>query len=132
MCSTTADLSQLDMPAYIYSSREDHIVPWRSAYLSRGILGGETTFVMGASGHIAGVVNPPAKGKRSHWRNEIPAATAADWLAAATEHKGSWWPHWIEWLERFAGAERPARKTLGSKRHKPGEAAPGRYVKEKA
>ncbi|MBK6631663.1 MAG: class I poly(R)-hydroxyalkanoic acid synthase [Betaproteobacteria bacterium] len=132
MCGTAADLGRLDMPAYLYSSREDHIVPWHSAYLSRDILGGETTFVMGASGHIAGVINPPAKGKRSHWRNDAPAATASDWLTGSTEHPGSWWPHWIEWLKRFAGAERPARKTLGSKRHKPGEVAPGRYVKEKA
>jgi polyhydroxyalkanoate synthase len=132
MCGTTADLGRLDMPAYIYSSREDHIVPWRSAYLSRGILGGETTFVMGASGHIAGVVNPPAKGKRSHWRNDAAAATAEEWLAGATEHKGSWWPHWIEWLRRFAGEERDAPKKPGSRRHKPIEAAPGRYVKAKA
>ncbi len=132
MCGTTADIGRLDMPAYIYSSREDHIVPWRSAYLSRGMLGGETTFVMGASGHIAGVINPPAKGKRSHWRNEARAATAEDWLGGATEHKGSWWPHWIEWLKRFAGEEREADGRLGSRRYRPIEAAPGRYVKEKA
>ena len=132
MCGTTADLSRLDMPAYIYSSREDHIVPWRSAYHSRGILGGETTFVMGASGHIAGVVNPPATGKRSHWRNESPAATAEAWLAGATEHRGSWWPHWVEWLRRHAGELRKAPKQPGSRLHKPIEAAPGRYVKEKA
>ena len=87
---------------------------------------------MGASGHIAGVINPPASGKRSHWRNDAPAATAEDWLAGATEHKGSWWPHWIEWLKRFAGPQRPAKGTLGSRRHRPIEAAPGRYVKEKA
>ncbi len=132
MCGTTADLGRLDMPAYIYSSREDHIVPWKSAYLSRGLLGGETTFVMGASGHIAGVVNPPAKGKRSHWRNDAAAASAEDWLAGATEHKGSWWPHWIEWLRRHAGEERAAPKKPGSRRYKPIEAAPGRYVKERA
>ncbi len=132
MCGTAADLRRLDMPAYIYSSREDHIVPWKSAYLSRGILGGETAFVMGASGHIAGVINPPASGRRSHWRNDAPAATAEDWLAGATEHKGSWWPHWMEWLRRYAGAERKARQALGSHRHRPTEAAPGRYVKEKA
>ena len=132
MCGTTADLSRLDMPAYIYSSREDHIVPWRSAYHSRGILGGETTFVMGASGHIAGVVNPPSTGKRSHWRNESPAATAEAWLAGATEHRGSWWPHWVEWLRRHAGELRKAPKQPGSRRHKPIEAAPGRYVKERA
>jgi polyhydroxyalkanoate synthase len=132
MCGTTADLGRLDMPAYIYSSREDHIVPWRTSYLSRGILGGETTFMLGASGHIAGVVNPPAKGKRSHWRNDTPADTAEDWLTGATEHKGSWWPHWMEWLKRFAGAEREAPRKPGSRRHKPIEAAPGRYVREKA
>ena len=132
MCGTTADLKRLDMPAYIYSSREDHIVPWKSAYLSRGVLGGETTFVMGASGHIAGVINPPASGKRSHWRNDAPADSAEDWLAGATEYKGSWWPHWIEWLRRFAGAERKVKKTVGSRRYKPIESAPGRYVKEKA
>ncbi len=132
MCGTTADLGRLDMPAYIYASREDHIVPWKSAYLSRGLLGGETTFVMGASGHIAGVINPAAKGKRSHWRSETATATAEDWLAGAAEHKGSWWPHWIEWLGRFAGGEREAPKKPGNRRHKPIEAAPGRYVKEKA
>ncbi|MCA1974982.1 MAG: class I poly(R)-hydroxyalkanoic acid synthase [Caenispirillum sp.] len=132
MCGTTADLGRLDMPAYLYASREDHIVPWKSAYLSRRLLGGETTFVMGASGHIAGVVNPPAKGRRSHWRNDAAAASADDWFAGATEHKGSWWPHWIEWLRRHAGEERLAPKKLGSRRHRPIEAAPGRYVKEKA
>ncbi|MDR2239102.1 MAG: class I poly(R)-hydroxyalkanoic acid synthase [Zoogloeaceae bacterium] len=131
MCGVTADLRRLDMPAYIYASREDHIVPWRSAYLSRGLLGGETTFVMGASGHIAGVINPPAKGKRSHWRNET-AVDAEDWLAGATEYKGSWWPNWIEWLGRFSGAQRAAPKRAGNRRYKPIEAAPGRYVKEKA
>ncbi|HMM55224.1 MAG TPA: class I poly(R)-hydroxyalkanoic acid synthase [Candidatus Desulfobacillus sp.] len=132
MCGTTADLGHLDMPAYVYASREDHIVPWKSAYLSRGLLGGETTFVMGASGHIAGVVNPPAKGKRSHWRNDAEAADADEWLAGASEHKGSWWPHWIDWLKGHAGAERPAPKKPGNRRHKPIEAAPGRYVREKA
>ena len=132
MCGTTADLGRLDMPAYLYASREDHIVPWKSAYLSRGLLGGETTFVMGASGHIAGVVNPPAKGKRSHWRNDAAVASADEWFAGATEHKGSWWPHWIEWLKRHAGRQRAAPKKPGSRCHKPIEAAPGRYVKEKA
>jgi len=133
MCGTTADLRRLDMPAYIYASREDHIVPWTSAYLSRGLLGGETIFTMGASGHIAGVVNPPAKGKRSYWHNGETAVIDADaWLAGATEEKGSWWPHWVEWLKGFAGAQRAAPKQAGNQRYKPIEAAPGRYVKEKA
>ena len=132
MCGTTADLGRLDMPAYLYASREDHIVPWQSAYRSRALLGGETTFVLGASGHIAGVINPPAAGKRSHWRNDGPAADAGQWLAGATEFAGSWWPHWLEWLKGHAGKLRAAPKQPGSRRHKPIEAAPGRYVKERA
>ncbi len=132
MCGTTADLRRLDMPAYVYASREDHIVPWKSAYLSRALLGGETTFVMGASGHIAGVVNPPAKGKRSYWFNPDQVADANDWLAGATERKGSWWPDWIEWLRRHAGKLRAAPKKAGSRDYPGIEAAPGRYVKEKA
>jgi acetoacetyl-CoA reductase len=119
------------MPAYIYSSREDHIVPWRSAYLSRGSSAARPTFVLGASGHIAGVINPAAKNKRSHWRNDAAAATPK-WLAGATEHKGSWWPHWIEWLKAHGGEERVPRRRSSAAGATPIEAAPGRYVKEKA
>ncbi len=132
MCGVKADLGRVDMPAFVYGSREDHIVPWKSAYLSRGLLGGETTFVLGASGHIAGVINPPAKNKRSHWINASTTANADEWFDTATEIKGSWWPVWAEWLKRHAGGEVAARGRLGSKAYAPGEPAPGRYVKEKA
>jgi len=135
ICGEENDLSRLTMPAYILATREDHIVPWRTAYHSRAIVGGETTFVLGASGHIAGVVNPASKNKRSFWTGDSNSDrikhSSEDWLASANEHKGSWWPHWMTWLKQFGGEERAARKKLGSKIHKPIEAAPGRYVQEK-
>src|SRR5690606_22561415 len=97
------DLTKLDMPSYVYASREDHIVPWTSAYASTGILTGPVRFVLGASGHIAGVVNPPAANKRSHWvgkDNDYPEAQT--WLAQAEEVQGSWWPDWASWLKQHA------------------------------
>ena len=132
MCGVKADLGRVDMPAFVYASREDHIVPWKSAYLSRGLLGGDTTFVLGASGHIAGVINPPTKNKRSHWLGDSATANADEWFEAATEVKGSWWPVWAKWLASHNGGEVAARAKLGSKAYPPGEPAPGRYVKEKA
>jgi polyhydroxyalkanoate synthase len=132
MCGVKADLGRVDMPAFIYASREDHIVPWKSAYLSRNLLGGDTTFVLGASGHIAGVINPAVKNKRSHWLNDSATANADEWFDTATEVKGSWWPVWAEWLKGHNGGEVAARAKLGSKDYPPGEPAPGSYVKEKA
>jgi polyhydroxyalkanoate synthase len=132
MCGVKADLGKVDMPAFILATREDHIVPWQSSYLGRKLLGGETTFVLGASGHIAGVINPAAKNKRSHWINDSASADAEEWLATATEVKGSWWQRWADWLGQHAGGEAKARGRMGSKNYPPGEPAPGRYVKEKA
>jgi polyhydroxyalkanoate synthase len=132
MFGEPADLSMIDMPVFIYASREDHIVPWKSSYLSRDLVSGETTFVLGASGHIAGVINPPAKNKRSYWFNDENPVKADDWLAGADEVKGSWWPTWSEWLTRFKGGTRAAPKTLGNGQYQPLEPAPGRYVKQKA
>jgi polyhydroxyalkanoate synthase len=132
MCGVHVDLGRLEMPTFIYASREDHIVPWKTAYLSRGLLGGDTTFVLGASGHIAGVINSPAKNKRSYWTNESEANSSVEWLDGASEIKGSWWPQWAGWLRGFGGVERPARGALGSSNFVPGEAAPGSYVKEAA
>jgi len=136
-CGVPVDLGAIGLPSFILASREDHIVPWKSAYRSVGLLKGDVTFVLGASGHIAGVVNPPAKGKRSHWTGGGTAGAPAypadpdEWLAAAEEHPGSWWPVWSNWLAAFKGGERKAAKGLGNKRHKAIEPAPGRYVKEK-
>jgi polyhydroxyalkanoate synthase len=132
MCGVKADLGKVDMPVFILATREDHIVPWKTSYLGRNLLGGKTTFVLGASGHIAGVINPAAKNKRSHWVNDADAADPDEWLASATEAKGSWWPRWAEWLKTFADGEVAARGRLGNKAYPPSEPAPGRYVKEKA
>jgi polyhydroxyalkanoate synthase len=118
------------MPAYIVASREDHIVPWKSAYASTRLVGGDVTFVLGASGHIAGVVNPPAKKRRNYWTNPKLPESADDWLAGAETHPGSWWPHWGAWLAHQAGARRPARRSLGSTAYPPLDPAPGRYVLE--
>ncbi|MFZ5543675.1 MAG: class I poly(R)-hydroxyalkanoic acid synthase [Pseudomonadota bacterium] len=135
VCGEKIDLGKLKAPVYIYASREDHIVPWDSAYLSTQLLKGKKRFVLGASGHIAGVINPPAKKKRSHWiakGNAALPARASDWFANAQEHPGSWWPDWAAWLAPHAGKQLAAPKALGSKRFKPIEPAPGRYVKAKA
>ena len=126
------DLGEIDVPAYLYGSREDHIVPWHGAYQSTRLLSGPLRFVLGASGHIAGVINPAAKGKRSHWVGESLPESADDWLAAATEVPGSWWPDWANWLAGFAGERRAAPKRPGNAHYRPIEPAPGRYVKEKA
>jgi polyhydroxyalkanoate synthase subunit PhaC len=124
------DLGRIKVPAYFMAAREDHIVPWQTAYLGRRLVTGETTFVLGASGHIAGVVNPAAKNKRSYWVGEQDAASAEEWFNAAQEQKGSWWPHWIEWLRARSGKQIAARTRLGNRQYKQMEAAPGRYVKE--
>lgn len=132
MCGVKVDLGKVDMPAYLLATREDHIVPWQSAYQSTRLLGGPTRFVLGASGHIAGVINPASKNKRSYWINDDTKADAESWLGASEEKKGSWWNDWAIWLKAQAGGEVKARATLGSKDHKVIEPAPGRYVKEKA
>jgi len=130
MAGASIDLARVTMPACIVASRDDHIVPWRSAYRSTQLLGGEATFVLGASGHIAGVVNPPAKNRRNHWTNPVLAATADDWLARAETHPGSWWPHWGAWVARHGGRLVPAPRAAGSAARPPLYPAPGRYVLE--
>ncbi|HWT34664.1 MAG TPA: alpha/beta fold hydrolase, partial [Paraburkholderia sp.] len=132
MCGTPVDLGRIDMPAYLLATEEDHIVPWRSAYQSTQLLGGETEFVLGASGHIAGVINSASKNKRSYWTGGTPGSDAGQWLTGATRQSGSWWNHWIRWVKQHAGGEVKARTTPGNAKHKPIEAAPGRYVKVRA
>ena len=134
VCGQKIDFRKLKLPVYIYGSREDHIVPIGGAYASTQHLPGQKRFVMGASGHIAGVINPPAAKKRSHWVREdgkFPA-TQADWQAGATEQAGSWWTDWASWLQSHAGKQIAAPKTYGKGKHKAIEPAPGRYVKAKA
>ena len=131
VCGQKVDLGKITVPAYIYASHDDHIVPWKSAYESTHILKGKNRFVLGASGHIAGVINPPAKNKRHYFENNQLAKTADEWLAAAKDIKGSWWPNYAKWLEEFGGKKVKASKTFGNARYKKLEAAPGKYVKEK-
>jgi len=135
VCGESIDLSKVQLPAYIYGSREDHIVPIQAAYDCTQVLPGKKRFVMGASGHIAGVINPPAKNKRSHWLREdgkLPA-TMEDWLQGAVEHKGSWWNDWSDWLKSHAGKQVAAPKTYGrAGQFAAIEPAPGRYVRQKA
>ena len=130
MCGKAVDLRRIAMPAYVYASREDHIVPWRSAYRTIGLLGGDIGFVLGSSGHIAGVVNPPSSHRRNYWTNELLTDDPDDWLARAQSHHGSWWPHWADWLAGHGGSLRHAPPSVGSARHKPLAPAPGTYVVE--
>ena len=132
VCGELVDLGKIKAPFFVYASREDHIVPWTAAYASVPLIAGKKTFCLGASGHIAGVINPPAKGKRSHWTNaQLPAQPEA-WLASATEHAGSWWPVWSGWLKPLGGKLVAAPKTAGNAKFKAIEPAPGRYVQAKA
>lgn len=132
VCGEKIDLGAIKAPVFIYASREDHIVPWQAAYASTGILKGEKHFVLGASGHIAGVINPATKNKRSHWVNDKLPADSADWFEGATEKPGSWWPEWSGWLATHAGKQVAAPKAYGNRVHKAIEPAPGRYVRQKA
>jgi len=132
MCSTPVDLSKITCPSYIYASREDHIVPWKSAYNSTQILKGQKRFVLGASGHIAGVINPPYKKKRNYWISTKLPSEAQDWYAAAKVVEGSWWPDYVQWLASQSGKKIKPKAQLGSIKYKVIEPAPGSYVKEKA
>jgi len=129
---TPIDLGNIDIPAFVFATREDHIVPWESAFKSTQLLAGETTFVLGASGHVAGVINPARANKRSYWTGTSDSAVAAEWFAKADEAKGSWWAQWSQWLQLRGGKSIPARKKLGNRKFSPQADAPGSYVLEKA
>ena len=121
------DVTRVTAPSYVLSTVEDHIAPWKTTYETTQLFAGPVEFVLGASGHIAGVINPPAKGKYGHWTHVDTPVTPEEWLAAAREHEGSWWPHWDRWLEAFGGGEVPAR-VPGSGGLPAIEDAPGSYV----
>ena len=126
------DFGKIAVPAYVLATREDHIVPWRTAYSTTQLVGGEKRFVLAASGHIAGVINPASRGKRSHWTGEKLPVNADEWLAGAVETPGSWWTDWTDWLGRLGGGRVKARSRLGNEQFKPGESAPGSYVRQRA
>jgi polyhydroxyalkanoate synthase subunit PhaC len=134
------DFGSIALPTFLYASKEDHIVPWTSAYKSTQLLTGDVTFVLGASGHIAGVINPPAKNKRNYWVAGAAAEGAAaelptepqQFLDTAEKVPGSWWPNWYAWLAPHGGLKINAPRTPGNATYQPVEEAPGSYVREKA
>ena len=125
------DLSKIETPSYVQAGREDHIAPSQSVWKLTRTLKGPTRFVLAGSGHIAGVVNPPAAGKYQYWTNDAPAGTLDEFIAGATEHKGSWWPDWIRWLtaEKPKTVKAEGARVPGAGKMKPIEDAPGRYVR---
>ena len=131
-CGVPVDLSKIDVPVYLLASREDHIVPWKSAFRSKDLVSGESRFVLAASGHVAGVINPPARNKRSHWMNDDLESDPQTWFEAAKEMPGSWWPDWDSWMKSHSSGMIPASDKPGNMQYSPIEAAPGRYVKEKS
>jgi polyhydroxyalkanoate synthase len=133
---TPVDVRRIDAPAFIFASRDDHIVPWATAYASTALLNPKkpaaNQFVLGASGHIAGVINSPRKNKRSYWTNPAHKVDADNWLQGATEHAGSWWPAWTGFLAKHAGKQIAPPRALGAATYPVIEPAPGRYVRVKA
>jgi polyhydroxyalkanoate synthase len=125
------DLGAIDIPVYILAAKDDHIAPWISAFVATRLYSGAVKFVLAASGHIAGVINPPAAKKYGYWTNAKKAETPEAWLDTAERHEGSWWPDWHRWLGRKSGKKVPAR-TPGEGKLKPLEDAPGAYVKVRA
>lgn len=129
MCGTPVDLGKINLPTFILASREDHIVPWKSAYASTRLLKGKLQFILAASGHIAGVVNPASKNRRNYWTSPALTENPEQWLAGAESVPGSWWGNWSAWLKKKSGKQVPARKRVGSADYPEIEPAPGSYVK---
>jgi polyhydroxyalkanoate synthase len=127
-CGVKLDLRAIEAPAYILATHDDHIVPWRSAYASTELLGGTKRFVLGASGHIAGVINPPANQKRHYWTNNRISKKPDTWFMNAQQHPGSWWNDWFAWLAEHAGERQPSALHIGNAQYPAIESAPGRYV----
>jgi polyhydroxyalkanoate synthase len=121
------DLGAVKTPVYVQASREDHIAPFGSVYRGAQLFGGPVTFTLAGSGHIAGVINHPAKGKYQHWLNPELPNTCEAWLSGAEEHPGSWWPHWSAWLSERSGEFVPARDPSAGRLAPHGD-APGSYV----
>jgi len=126
---TPIDLRKIKIPTYFISTREDHITPWKSTYEGARLMSGPTRFVLGGSGHIAGIINPPVKNKYNYWTNNEIEVDADDWLDNAKSNEGSWWTDWQKWISTKSGKKVPARKP--GENLKIIEDAPGSYVKER-
>jgi polyhydroxyalkanoate synthase subunit PhaC len=131
MCGVSVDLSQIKIPAYFLSTIDDHIAPWKTTFKGTELLSGPVEFVLGASGHIAGVINPAAKGKRNFWHNGELGKGADHWLQTAQSQPGSWWDNWTAWLKKRGGTEIAPPQAVGSDKYPIIEAAPGSYVKRR-
>ncbi|MGH6827627.1 MAG: class I poly(R)-hydroxyalkanoic acid synthase, partial [Rhizomicrobium sp.] len=127
----TLDLSKVKVPVYLQSAKEDHIAPAISVFKAAKLFGGPVRFIMAGSGHIAGVINPPAAKKYQYWTNDSLAETLDAWRKDAALHRGSWWGDWDHWLGALSGGSIPARVPGGGKLRVLGD-APGSYVKTKA
>ncbi|MGI9344606.1 MAG: class I poly(R)-hydroxyalkanoic acid synthase, partial [Gammaproteobacteria bacterium] len=127
LSGTPIDLRDVEIPIYLQASREDHIAPYPSVFKARNLYSGPVRFMLAGSGHIAGVINPPAKRKYQYWINEEQPTDLDEWMAGATEHPGSWWPDWDKWLAEKSGKQVTAR-VPGDGELEPLEDAPGSYV----
>ena len=131
-CGERIDLSKVKVPMFLLASREDHIVPWQSAFHSKDLMGRDPRFVLAASGHVAGVINPPARNRRSYWVNDNLNYDANNWLENADEKPGSWWPDWDGWMKSHSSGSIQAPAELGNDTFGVLEPAPGRYVRQKS
>jgi polyhydroxyalkanoate synthase subunit PhaC len=131
LANVPIDLRKIDVPLYFLSTREDHIAPWRATYAGTQLVSGPVRFVLGASGHVAGVINPPSANKYGYWANDTLSPAPDTWLKSATYHQGSWWSDWATWLARHADGQVSARQP-GCGKLAAIENAPGSYVKVRA
>ena len=133
VAGTPLDLTKVTTPTYVQAGREDHIAPAESVWKITEHFAGPIKFVLAGSGHIAGVVNPPAAGKYQYWTNDARAKSLAEFVAGATETKGSWWPDWIDWIRERDGEEVSAKgaRRPGKGKLKALEDAPGSYVRQR-
>jgi polyhydroxyalkanoate synthase len=119
------------VPTFVTGAVTDHLTPWKGCYRTTQLLGGPSTFVLSNAGHIASLVNPPGNPKASYHIGGRPGPDPEAWLAGAERHTGSWWEPWADWVIARSGAEQAAPSGLGSRRHRPAEAAPGLYVHDR-
>jgi polyhydroxyalkanoate synthase len=131
LAGVAIDVSKISIPTYFVSAIEDHIAPWKTTYAGPVLMRGRTRFVLSGSGHIAGMINPPAANKYGYWTNDALADTADEWFAGAAQHAGSWWTDWRAWIEPYLGRDVPAR-VPGNGKLPVIEAAPGSYARLRA
>jgi polyhydroxyalkanoate synthase len=128
ICGSPVDLGRIKTPCYFLSTIEDHIAPWKGTFKATETFGSNIEFVLGASGHVAGVINPASKNRRNYWVKGEQGKGPDHWLETAERVEGSWWPNWADWHKRRGGKKVPAPTTYGNEAHSVIEAAPGSYV----